>query len=99
MSKVQINEFKAHAVATVEDFAALPLPLGWKPQRGATPSYERIREQARLQIERRQTGELGYELLPVEQERTWFSTACSRHNGAIAGLGDHGESCTNSISG
>lgn len=31
ISKVQINELKQRAVATVASLAAMPLPLGWKP--------------------------------------------------------------------
>ena len=33
----------------VQPITVLPLPLPWKPERGAAQSYERIREQARLQ--------------------------------------------------
>jgi predicted RecB family nuclease len=41
----------------------MPLPLAWKPTRGAARSYERIREQARIQVEGRAAGRLVYELL------------------------------------
>ncbi|TPI65518.1 TM0106 family RecB-like putative nuclease [Mesorhizobium sp. B3-1-3] len=65
ISKVQINELKARGVGAMESLAAMPLPLQWKPERGSVHSYERIREQARLQMEARVSGSLGFELLPV----------------------------------
>ena len=46
ISKLQINELKQRGIATVHDLAALPLPLAWKPDRGAVNSYGRVREQA-----------------------------------------------------
>ena len=46
--------------------AKLPLPLQWRPDRGAAKSYERIREQARIQVEGRLNGSVLYEpLTPV----------------------------------
>ena len=36
----------------------MPLPLAWKPSRGAAPSYERIREQARIQVDGRDAGKI-----------------------------------------
>ena len=65
ISKVQINELKTRDVGAMESLAAMPLPLQWKPERGSAHSYERIREQARLQVEARASGSLGFELLPV----------------------------------
>src|SRR5262249_17251039 len=43
-----------------------PIPLNWKPDRGAVHSYERAREQARVQIEARDSGNRKFELLPIE---------------------------------
>ena len=43
----------------------LGLPLPWKPERGAVPSYERVREQARIQVEGRKAGHTIHELLPI----------------------------------
>jgi uncharacterized protein len=39
--------------------------LTWKPARGAAQSYNRVREQARIQMEGRVTGTVIHELLPV----------------------------------
>ena len=56
ISAMQTNELKGRDVPTVARLAALPLPLQWKPQRGAASSYERIREQARVQVKGRESG-------------------------------------------
>jgi uncharacterized protein len=64
-TKVQIEGPKRQGIDTVAALAAMPLPLVWKPSRGATTSYERIREQARIQVAGRKAGKLVFELLPV----------------------------------
>jgi predicted RecB family nuclease len=66
ISKIQINELKQRGVTTTKALAALPLPLPWKPERGSKDSYTRVREQARIQVEARETGQKKFELLPVE---------------------------------
>ena len=65
ITKVQIAELNRHQVMTTGALAELPLPLSWKPERGATNSYARIREQARLQVESRATAKPKFEALPV----------------------------------
>ncbi|WP_422001739.1 TM0106 family RecB-like putative nuclease [Reyranella sp.] len=65
ISKGQIGELGRHAVGTTTALAAVPLPLPWKPERGAKASYERIREQARLQVEGRAKGQVLHEVLPI----------------------------------
>ena len=66
ISKSQIAELGKHGVATLAALAAVPLPLPWKPERGAVQSFERIREQARLQVQGRAAGTVVYETLPPE---------------------------------
>jgi uncharacterized protein len=66
ISSLQVAELKANEVSTVAALAALPLPLPWQPQRGSRQGFERVREQARLQVETRLSGELRFERLPVE---------------------------------
>jgi uncharacterized protein len=63
ISKSQIGELSRHGVVTVAGLAALPLPLPWKPERGAVQSLERVREQARLQVQGREHGTVIYEAL------------------------------------
>jgi predicted RecB family nuclease len=64
ISKVQINELHSHDVNTVANLAQTPVPLTWKPERGALHSYERVREQARIQMEGREAKAILYEVLP-----------------------------------
>lgn len=65
ISKSQISELKRRDISTTAGLAALAVPLPWKPDRGASQSYERIREQARIQVEGRAQGKLLYEALPI----------------------------------
>lgn len=66
ISRNQTAELASHGIKTLDALAQMPLPMPWKPERGAAPSYERVREQARIQAEARQTGKPTFELLPVE---------------------------------
>src|ERR1700722_4818987 len=66
ISKLQIDELRAHGVATVQSLAAMPLPLSWKPDRSSADSYLRVREQARIVVEARAAGERRFELRPGE---------------------------------
>jgi predicted RecB family nuclease len=65
MSRLHAAELQRHLITTVGDFATMPVPLTWKPQRGSAPTYERLREQARIQVEGREAGQVLHELLPV----------------------------------
>jgi predicted RecB family nuclease len=66
ISKLQMDELKRRGVATLASLSDLSLPLPWKPERGSVLSYQRIREQARLQYDARKSGEGKFELLDVE---------------------------------
>ena len=68
ISSRQIGELTGREVATTGELAATPLPLPWKPERGAPASYARIREQARVQVEGREGGRPVYETLEPEPE-------------------------------
>ncbi|MCA9406454.1 MAG: TM0106 family RecB-like putative nuclease [Candidatus Omnitrophica bacterium] len=67
ISKSQIKELNERKIETMADLASLPLPIDWKPSRGAVTSYTRIREQARIQVEGRDSGENKFEILSVEE--------------------------------
>jgi uncharacterized protein len=69
ISKLQIGEFQAREVSRLETLAQVPLPLSWKPDRGSVASYERAREQARVQLQAREEERPVFELLPREAER------------------------------
>ena len=64
-SRLQRKELQAVSVATLAQLGALPLPLPFKPRRGAMETYVRVREQARVQLAARLQGKLVHELLPV----------------------------------
>lgn len=68
ISKTQTTELHEHGITTAAALASMPVRLPWKPQRGSPLSYEKAREQARIQIESRAAGETLYELLPVVQD-------------------------------
>lgn len=65
ISRGQIGELAKHAIGSTAALAALPLPIPWKPERGAAASYEKVREQARLQVDGRAKGQVLFEILPV----------------------------------
>ena len=62
-SRLQRKELVTHGVTTLEALSKLPLPIPFKPSRGAREGYARIREQARIQKEARDEGRLKFELL------------------------------------
>ena len=66
ISGLQIGELTGRNVVTAAGLAVTPLPLPWKPERGAVVSYEKIREQARVQVEGREEGRAVYETLEPE---------------------------------
>ncbi|MYF68491.1 MAG: TM0106 family RecB-like putative nuclease, partial [Proteobacteria bacterium] len=65
-TKLQIKELQRRGIETVEALAGMPLPLQWKPERGAVQTYERLREQARVQVAGRNSDEPVYEALQPE---------------------------------
>jgi predicted RecB family nuclease len=70
ITRIQRNELVTHNIRTVVELGNTPLPLAFKPRRGAKESYVRIREQARLQVETRLAGTPVFELMqPIEPEK------------------------------
>ena len=68
ISSLQISELVERNVATTGSLAVEPLPIAWKPNRGAESSYARVREQARVQVESRDKTIPVYETLVPEAE-------------------------------
>jgi uncharacterized protein len=67
ISRLQRRELEGtREVRTLEALASMPLPIPWKPKRGAVESYARVREQARVQNDGRRAGHPVYELLPLQ---------------------------------
>lgn len=65
ITKTQMDELAARGITTLTGLAAMPLPMTWKPTRGSAQAYERVREQARIQLAGRQAAAVIHELLPV----------------------------------
>jgi predicted RecB family nuclease len=63
ISKIQIAELGGHAVTSCASLAAMPIPLTFKPNRGSASALERVREQARIQVEGKAAGDVRYERL------------------------------------
>jgi predicted RecB family nuclease len=68
ISRLQRDELQAVGVDTLAKLAAMGVPLEFRPSRGAVATYERIRDQASLQLERRETGRLAFKMLPVVKD-------------------------------
>src|SRR6267154_1713561 len=64
----QRDQFEAWNAETMEKLAGLPIPLKERPKHGSKAGYERVREQARVQVEGRTEKKLKHELLlPVAE--------------------------------
>lgn len=70
LSNTHIKEFEKWGIHTLEELAGIPIPLSQKPSKGASETYVKLREQARVQLEARVAQKPVYEiLLPLEQGR------------------------------
>ena len=67
ISKRQIVELQAREINTLESLAKLSLPLVPAPVHSAPETYERVRHQARIQLESRTKKEPIHEMLPLEE--------------------------------
>ncbi|WP_339872990.1 TM0106 family RecB-like putative nuclease [uncultured Brevundimonas sp.] len=67
ISKNQMVELVERAINTTAALATMPVPISWKPERGAASSYVRVREQARVQLQARETGASVFELLDHQE--------------------------------
>ena len=64
MGRSQIKEFASQEISTLKELANTPLPLTFKPNRGDIQTFQKLREQARLQLEERESENPSFELLP-----------------------------------
>lgn len=69
LSNRQRRELATWNISTLTQLAQLPLPFEHTPSRGSINSFVRVREQARVQLEARQSEQPVYELLPREANR------------------------------
>jgi len=59
-------ELERQGIRTLQAFAENPTALRERPERGSPEAFARAHDQARIQLEGRQAGELRYRLLPPE---------------------------------
>jgi uncharacterized protein len=69
MHRAYERELSGRRISTLAALAAEPLPLTWRPDRGAVATYAKLREQARVQHVSRGLVRPVHELLAREPER------------------------------
>lgn len=72
MGSSQVIEIEKWGINTLESLAQLKLPIPHKPSRGAIKTYERLREQSRVQLEGRVQNQNVYECLPLEEGKGFY---------------------------
>ena len=68
ISKLQRKQLNVWGIETVKTLADLHLPLPERPKRGSADGYVRVRHQARIQVEGRDTGKPLHEVFPFSAE-------------------------------
>lgn len=63
VSRLQRQELLSQGISTLENLAKAGTPFPFKPYRGNICSYERIRDQARVQLQSREENRIVYELI------------------------------------
>ena len=67
-----LSELTRNQVTTMQALAQLSIPIPFKPQRGAVETFEKLREQARLQVQAKASGNAIFELIPITEGRGFF---------------------------
>jgi predicted RecB family nuclease len=67
ITQLQRKQLTLWQTPTMAKLAALPIPLAQKPVHGSREGYERVREQARVQVQARTQRQSVHELLPVTE--------------------------------
>jgi predicted RecB family nuclease len=62
------DELEGRDVPTLAALAGVPLPIAFVPRRGSGETYEKLREQARLQKVQREHGQPVHELLAIDRD-------------------------------
>jgi len=87
ISRLQRRELTAQAVSTVTALAALGDPFPFAPGRGALETYQRVRDQARVQVRSRLERRVVYELIaPPSAAPSGKADARKTTNGSEFGL-------------
>lgn len=69
MTQLHETELRDWGVETRAALAMMPLPLDRKPKRGSLTVFERLREQARIQVESAGEDPPRYERLPIQEDQ------------------------------
>lgn len=69
ITRLQRNQLDRWDTRTITKLAEFPIPLRQKPAHGSKEAYERVREQARVQVEGRTQEKPVHELLPVDEAK------------------------------
>ncbi|PWT71234.1 MAG: recombinase RecB [Bacteroidetes bacterium] len=72
LSSAHESELGRHRITTMEALAQLPSPLQFQPQRGTVETFEKLRNQAKLQVQARNTNKSIYELTTLSEGRGFF---------------------------
>lgn len=67
LSNTQRQELSRQEITTLAQLGEMALPLAFRPSRGAQSTYTRLREQARVQLEARISGQPVYEPLEIHE--------------------------------
>jgi predicted RecB family nuclease len=67
ITRLQRNQLNCWQTDTMTKLAVLPIPLEERPLRGSDEGYERVREQARVQVQGRTQEGPVHELLPIAE--------------------------------
>lgn len=74
MGRTQIKEVDHFGIETLENFAQVESPIPFKPSRGATQTYQKLRDQANIQWRsRNQNHQPLHELLDFQPEKGFFN--------------------------
>jgi len=68
ISKTQINELQVNGINTMQALAEMSVPIPFIPQKGSPLTFEKIKKQASVQVEARESGKLKYELTEIRPE-------------------------------
>lgn len=69
LGRTHQRELEAHEIRTLTALAKMPTPYPYKPERGSTSTYDRLIQQAQLQLAARHLEVPPYSMLPIEAER------------------------------
>lgn len=73
MGTSQIKELKQHGITTLQTMSEMPLPIPFKPTKGSKETFQKLREQARVQNETRTAQKPIYEVLELIENTGFYN--------------------------